>query len=935
MIADKFAHSVLDTDAERVAATRALAEAMHELFAGRADAYSTKKVNKDGRKAYYPVCSNKFGEGCRIGEQSRPCDDCNARKLTPLTVDTFVQHLRGEVVVGLYLLKEGNVHLAAVDFDDHGNESAEESAVKEAPLIMGPKMVEAAREMGITAFLERSGGGKGCHVWVFFEEWVKTRVANRLMELLLRRAGLPKKTEIFPRQRDARTFGNLIGLPYQAGPDKWATGSAFLDPDSLEPLDPMAVMADIKENLVSEFLIAKICKELKALKTDADDDLPAPRASTGEGDEPEAAVLVENPIAAIFASCAALKRVRDDPQDESNRHGMGHKERLALAGVIRDLPGGHEEIHRIVAARCVDYNAAETDKGINSLHCPPMLCETLQADGVCQEPCSAIRERNNKSPVAFAYKRTRTEDGKAEIKVTVDEAAMFDAALVALRSHPNVYQRGGLLVAIITDELPNRSIVKRDDGTPRIDYIPKAWIQHDLAEVARFIQFKSKGWKPVEPPHNLVEEFYKPRRLTGIRVLSGVTESPLLRPDGSIITRPGYDPRTGLYYKPFDTIPDIPDQPTQADALQARDELHEVVQDFPFEDPQGFSAWLALLFTYFARPTINGAMPLFVIDANVRSAGKSLLAQLAAIIMTGRKAATIGWSKDEIENKKSLTSLFIAGDPVILFDNVDCQLGGAALNAALTSTDWDDRILGESRRTGKLPINSLLMATSNNATFGADTVRRTIHISLHSPYEHPEDRTDVSIEKIREWTCNNRPRLVRAVMTILRAFAVAKPTIKLSPMADYIEWSERVRAPLVWMGMSDPLMTQKVLAKRADSDASELGALMNAMLYAAPNGEWCTAATLVKRAESGTPGALGNGTWDGVPLRDMLLEYRPGRSKEGLPTAAVLAGRLTHYRNRVLQGMAIVCQRNTYTNTSEWRVQRTVSALEQTKDEAV
>lgn len=918
--ADTFVRSVLDTDAERVAATKSLAEKMYAIFVGREDAYSTRHINKQGRKSYYPVCANKGTGGCQIGKHQGPCDDCAERKLMPLAAEVFFRHLRGDIVIGLYLINEGRVRVAAVDFDDHGDGTAENApAPEDAPLNRGARFVDAARELGITAFLERSGGGKGAHPWIFFRDWVTAAQARKLMEIILRRAGLPTNVEIFPRQRDARKFGNLIGLPWQGGPERWASGSAFLDPDTLELLPPLQVMEDIEKSLLTEMEVMRIRKEHGAV-TSKDDELPRTREAASE--PPVESALTDNPIASVFSGCAAMRAVRDDAPDPHARHGRTHASRLALASILRNLPGGREEIHRILAEKCgPDYSAGTTDSQIDSLNCPPMLCETLQSSGICPVPCATIRERNNKSPIAFAYKRTSNEDGKVEIRISTDEKQMFDAALVALRSHPALFQRGGNLVSIVTTEQPRKSIVKREAGTPRIDYVPKSWIQRDLGEVARFLKYKNRGWAPVEPPHILVEQFYTPRYLNGIRVLAGVTESPLQRHDGSLITSPGYDTSTCLYYQPFDEIPPLDAMPTQADAFQARDELLEVVQDFPFESEHNKSAWLSMVLTYFARPSIDGATPLFLVDANVRGSGKSLLAQLAAIIMTGRDAATMGWSRDDVENKKALTAIFVSGDPVILFDNVDCEIGGAALNRALTSTTWDDRILGETRKTGRMSVSSLLMATSNNATFGRDTVRRVIHISLKSPHEHPEDRTDLRQPKIRQWVRENRPRLVRAALTILRAYHIARPELNLPPMAEYIEWTEKIRAPIVWLGMTDPLVTQKILSATGDRDASELGSLMDAMLYVAPNGEWATASVMLQRAEQGTADIADHGTWDGRPLREALCEHCPGRGISGLPSAKQFAGRLTHFRNRVMMNMTIVSRLDPIKNTTEWRVE--------------
>jgi hypothetical protein len=359
----------------------------------------------------------------------------------------------------------------------------------------------------------------------------------------------------------------------------------------------------------------------------------------------------------------------------------------------------------------------------------------------------------------------------------------------------------------------------------------------------------------------------------------------------------------------------IPDQPSREDSFAAAHALLDVVKDFPFLDDAARSSWLALVLTYFARPAIDGSVPLFVVDANVRGAGKSLLAQVAAIIMTGREAATMIWTESEAENHKGLTTLFMNGDPVILFDNVTTTIGGAAIDIALTSPIWKSRLLCQNRDTGPLPIRSVIVATSNNATFGSDTIRRTIRIRLHSPYAHPEDRTDVKEETLRLYVKEHRSRLAVAALTILRAFTAVpiNERPKVPPMGEYVGW-RHIRQICVWLGLIDPLQTQKSLAELADTDAGEHRALMAGMRGATMDGEWLTAGKYLARAEAG----LGSG-WSGLLLKEVLMEHLPGRGPGELPSAKSFGWRLTRYRDRVADDMVIVCRR-TAENMLEWQV---------------
>lgn len=926
MIFNGFVQSMVDTDAEHAERSRRLADEMFGIFVGRDNVYSTQSINKDGRKAFYPFCISRFRDGCQIKKGIRnPCDECSSAQHPELTKDVLYRHVTGAHIVGLYLINQSKVRLVAVDFDDHTDGSADSApAPTDTPLSRGVRLIDEARKVGVTAFLERSGGGKGAHVWIFFRDWVTPTIARRLMELLLRRANLPLDVEVFPRQRDARKYGNLIALPYQGGPPRWSEGkSIFVNPETLDPLDPLVVMESIKESLLSEFEVAQIRKEYNL----PDDDTTSSVGGQKTEEAPQI-TLVDNPVDAVFAGCTALRSLRDDPPytTKDARHGRSHWQRLTLASVFRLIPGGIEAVHKILVEKCEDYVPERTDRAISSLTQPPMTCMSMQTCGICHGQCQAIRDRGSRSPAAFAYQRGATpndaESGLVEIRITTDQREMYEKSMLALATHPKVYNRGGLLATVVDYRIEDSKLIKNDPVSPKLKYISRPWVSRYLSDVAAFLKYRDRqGWSAADPPDKIVDQFLEPLEVPPLRPLLGITESPLQLLDGTIIEKPGYNSKSGFYYQPFEQLPRLPESPTHDDALRARDELLEVVREFPFDSENGRSAWLSMVLTYFARPSIRGSTPLFVIDANVRSAGKSLLAQVAAIIMTGNEVGTCAWTVEERENQKSLTSMFIIGSPVILFDNVTCELGGASLNRALTTPIWNDRILGENRMTGELRIYSIIVATCNNATFGKDTIRRTIHCRLNSPMQNPEDRVCERAE-LRKWTKENRPRLVNAALTILRAYDLsgAEKTIKIVPMADYIEWS-KIRRIITWINMPDPLISQKVLATNADKDSDEHCSLIASLKEAAPDGEWVTAAELLRRAEFTSPGITSRGNWSGVALRDCIFEYMQSKDSGKLPSAKVFGKRLSYYRDRVANGEKIVSQRNSVSNTTEWRVE--------------
>ncbi len=83
--------------------------------------------------------------------------------------------------------------------------------------------------------------------------------------------------------------------------------------------------------------------------------------------------------------------------------------------------------------------------------------------------------------------------------------------------------------------------------------------------------------------------------------------------------------------------------------------------------------------------------------------GASLLADVLTFPATGRPPAVMTEGRDEDEWRKRLTARLRGGATAVLIDNLRHRLETANLAAALTSTRWEDRLLGTSD-TVRLPV---------------------------------------------------------------------------------------------------------------------------------------------------------------------------------------------------------------------------------------
>src|SRR5439155_10191048 len=128
----------------------------------------------------------------------------------------------------------------------------------------------------------------------------------------------------------------------------------------------------------------------------------------------------------------------------------------------------------------------------------------------------------------------------------------------------------------------------------------------------------------------------------------------------------------------------VPKRPTVADVKAARALLEqELIVNFPFVDAASRANALALLLTFVTRPAIGGPVPLALLDKPGPGTGASLLAEVMAVIATGRKAAMMTAPREDDEWRKKITAALLAGATAITIDNVRHPLTSPHLAAAL------------------------------------------------------------------------------------------------------------------------------------------------------------------------------------------------------------------------------------------------------------
>jgi hypothetical protein len=391
---------------------------------------------------------------------------------------------------------------------------------------------------------------------------------------------------------------------------------------------------------------------------------------------------------------------------------------------------------------------------------------------------------------------------------------IVDAAekvLVAHAARLRIFQRSGQIVRVIQlDSREDAGGLKRPEGTVQLASVPAVNLQETLECLISWVRIDKNGEPKAADCPARVPATYLARKDWKLPVLLGVVEAPILRPDGSILSVPGYDDATGLFLCADEGWPAVPDAPTREDAEAALSDLLEPFAEFPFVDgAEGAarSVLAAAILTAIQRRGLESA-PLFAFDAPSQRSGKSLLAEGVGLIATGHRPPATGVSRSEDELRKAITSSLLEGQAIVNLDNITHPLDSPHLARAITQSLYSDRHLGVNEML-RLPTNILWTATGNNLTFRGDLPSRALVSRIDSGVERPEERT-FRIADLPSYLMGNRKRLVVASLTILRAYHVAgRPRQIVRPWGGFDQWSREIREPLVWLGLADPCATRE------------------------------------------------------------------------------------------------------------------------------
>ena len=363
--------------------------------------------------------------------------------------------------------------------------------------------------------------------------------------------------------------------------------------------------------------------------------------------------------------------------------------------------------------------------------------------------------------------------------------------LGVIAKQPDLFMRGG-------------SVAMVNDGDVRP--LDRHGLAHTLGTRCAFVTRGKDRDSATDLPTNVVDQLLSIVPTMRTRELKSLALLPFARPDGTIVTAPGFDTKTGVFSH-FDAekLAAIPAKPTAEDVIAAVRQIWRPVEAYPLATDADRAGMFAAIMTAVVRPAIEIA-PGFLYEAPIQSAGKTRAALVCGALIRNRRGGStpfVGGPGADAELSKKLVALVRAGEGFFLLDNVVGHYRSSVLSALITDGTLDDRVLGTSTWF-KGSARLFVALTANNASIDADIQTRLVRVRIDPRCERPQAR-EFDFEPVSR-AMTERLAIARAVLVLIRAHQDAGAPATLPGGTRFEEWAALTRQPIGWaqrMGYAD------------------------------------------------------------------------------------------------------------------------------------
>ena len=362
------------------------------------------------------------------------------------------------------------------------------------------------------------------------------------------------------------------------------------------------------------------------------------------------------------------------------------------------------------------------------------------------------------------------------------------------------------------------AVLRRGALRPELYRLTPDQFRNDMVRLLRFVHRRRQDdedcdagfaqWKDVMLPDRLARGLMASAPLNRLSEISSISTAPVFHRDGVLRLESGFvstGDGTGTYVALADglNIDPVPHNPTDVEIATAVKLLQEeLLGDFAFVDDASKDHAVGLMLEPLMRPMIVGPTPVWVIDKSVAGSGASLLSKIVGIVVTGDELPT-GASMDgePAEFRKALLALLLSAPPFYFFDNATRISTDTKFLAAVTSSAFEDRLLGVTAMV-KAWVRGTWLVTANNINITREAMRRTVTIRLEPAEPDPSTRKNFRHADLEGYAKANRGRILHALYVLARAWIVSGKPPAANRLASFDAWSNVIGGTLKNAGLS-------------------------------------------------------------------------------------------------------------------------------------
>jgi len=323
-----------------------------------------------------------------------------------LTEQYLEKHLNGFVTFGIYVLtKLSQCNFICIDIDIPKNElkniKIEDKAKKyeylKENLLTIQEIILKKLNIERESLLFEDTGGRGYHIWIFFEEAIPGRETHKLYYIFKKYADETfVKFEFFPKQSqltEKYKYGNLIKLPLGMHQKYNCKSTFFIINDS-----SISYIPSTKDNIMHLQSVKKIGSvKIKKIIDNHEDLFKKEEILEIENERisQSSRTCYEDDLNFLFKNCPALNKLENKAEKNIE---LTNNEMFHFTNIILSIPNKEEFLLNIARKTYgTKFNLTYTNKEINlikDLH--PASCKRLISAGICRGYCNeTIKEQNN------------------------------------------------------------------------------------------------------------------------------------------------------------------------------------------------------------------------------------------------------------------------------------------------------------------------------------------------------------------------------------------------------------------------------------------------------------------------------------------------------------------------------------------------------------